>query len=249
MDDPNRFTIDELARRAGMTVRNVRAHQARGLLPAPELEGRTGFYGPEHLARLELIKELQADGFNLEAIRRLLESAGGSTSAVLRFTRSARESFDAEEPQVLDVADLVARWGSDADPRLLERSVELGLLRPLGEGRYEDLSPRLTAAAAELLALGMPPGRALSLLGELREHADGVARAYVRLFLEEIWEPFDAAGRPPERWPEIQEALERLRPLAAESLLAVFGIVMQGRVDEAIERQIVLAAGEGPAAG
>ena len=64
------MTVDELARAAGMTVRNVRAHQSRGLLQAPEVRGRTGYYGPDHLARLEFVKELQAEGFNLEAIKR-----------------------------------------------------------------------------------------------------------------------------------------------------------------------------------
>ena len=54
-----------LARRAGMTVRNVRAHTARGLLPPPHLQGRTGYYGPEHLARLDLIAQLQEQGFAL----------------------------------------------------------------------------------------------------------------------------------------------------------------------------------------
>mgnify|MGYP002684132866 CR=1 FL=1 len=48
------MTIDELARASGMTVRNIRAHQSRGLLPAPEVRARTGYYGPEHVARLQL---------------------------------------------------------------------------------------------------------------------------------------------------------------------------------------------------
>src|SRR3712207_7788409 len=117
-----------------MTVRNIRAHQSRGLLPPPEVRGRTGFYGPEHVARIELIKELQADGFNLESIRRLLESAGGSTDEVLRFTRAVAASFEDEQPEVTHVVELQERWGPDPEPRLLERAVELGLLRPLGEG-------------------------------------------------------------------------------------------------------------------
>lgn len=54
------LTIDQLAQRTGMTVRNLRAHQSRGLLPPPEVRARTGFYGVEHVARIELIKELQA---------------------------------------------------------------------------------------------------------------------------------------------------------------------------------------------
>src|SRR2546428_10531477 len=66
------LTIDELAHRTGMTVRNIRAHQSRGLLPPPEVRARTGYYGTEHVARIELIRELQGEGFNLESIRRLL---------------------------------------------------------------------------------------------------------------------------------------------------------------------------------
>ena len=71
------MTIDELAQRTGMTVRNIRAHQSRGLVPPPEVRGRTGYYGDDHVGRVELIQELQADGFNLESIRKLLDTAGG----------------------------------------------------------------------------------------------------------------------------------------------------------------------------
>src|SRR4051794_27481490 len=59
------LTIDQLAQRTGMTVRNIRAHQSRGLLPPPEVRGRTGYYGEDHITRIELIQDLQADGFNL----------------------------------------------------------------------------------------------------------------------------------------------------------------------------------------
>ena len=71
----SRLTIGELAAAAGMTVRNVRNHAARGLLPPPRLVARTGYYGAEHLERLKLIRAMQAEGFNLEAIGCLL---GGS---------------------------------------------------------------------------------------------------------------------------------------------------------------------------
>jgi DNA-binding transcriptional MerR regulator len=70
-----RLTIGELAAAAGMTVRNVRNHQARGLIGPPRLEARTGYYGAEHLERLQLIRAMQAEGFNLEAIRCLLGGA------------------------------------------------------------------------------------------------------------------------------------------------------------------------------
>jgi DNA-binding transcriptional MerR regulator len=67
-----RLTIGELAAAAGMTVRNVRNHAARGLLPPPRMVARTGYYGAEHLERLALIRAMQSEGFNLEAIACLL---------------------------------------------------------------------------------------------------------------------------------------------------------------------------------
>src|ERR671923_1650682 len=114
------MTIDELARRTGMTVRNIRAHQSRGLVPPPRVRGRTGYYGAEHVERIELIKELQADGFNLEAIRRLLESADGTTEEMLRFTRAVREPFQDEQPEILDADEMAERWGGRTDPALIQ---------------------------------------------------------------------------------------------------------------------------------
>jgi DNA-binding transcriptional MerR regulator len=240
------LTIDQLAQRTGMTVRNIRAHQSRGLLPPPDVRGRTGFYGDEHVTRIELIKELQADGFNLEAIRRLVDNAGGSSAEVLRFTREVRDAFDEEEPEIVTLEELVERWGQHADQTLLERAIKLGLLRPLGEGRYEERSPRLARAGRELADLGVPPRKAVQALERLNRHADGIARAYVDLFLEAVWKPFQEAGRPPEQWPAVEEALARLRPLAAESLQAMFGLVMTERVEQAVGREIErLGRGDG----
>jgi DNA-binding transcriptional MerR regulator len=234
------LTIDELARRTGMTARNIRAHQSRGLLPPPEVRGRTGYYGSEHLARLELIRELQAEGFNLEAIRRLIEAGNGSSADVLRFTRAVREPFEDEEPEVATLEQIARAFGPGGSPKLLDRAVKLGILRPLDEEgeRFEQRSPRLARAARELRELGISPERALDVAAELRRHGDQVAKLFVTLFLDEVWKPFEAAGRPPERWPEVAEALERMRPLAAESLLAMFQLAMSEAVERAFGREL-----------
>ncbi len=232
------LTIDELAQRTGMTVRNIRAHQSRGLLPPPEVRGRTGYYGTDHLARVELIKELQADGFHLDAIRRLVQSAGGSTTEVLRFTRAVHAAFEEEEPRIVELTELADQWGPDATVKLVEQATKLGLYRPLGDGRFEETSPRLGHAGAELARLGVPADRALSIAAKVSRHARGVSRLYVELFVDVIWEPFERDGRPAERWPEVLEALERLRPLAAESLLAFFQMNMTEEVESTLGREL-----------
>jgi DNA-binding transcriptional MerR regulator len=239
VSDATELTIDELAGRTGMTVRNVRAYQSRGLIPPPELRGRTGYYGEEHVVRLELIGDLQAEGFNLEAIKRILDRApGASVGEVLDFTRAVAAPFGDERPQVVEAGVFIDRWGDELTPEIVKRAERLGLVRELGEGRYELLSPRLQEAASELAELGVPLDSALEVTGVMRKHSEAVARAYVRLFLDHVWRPFEEAGEPVEDWPRVREALERLRPLAGEGLLAMFGLVMTEAVERALEREL-----------
>jgi DNA-binding transcriptional MerR regulator len=237
------MTIRELAERTGMTVRNIRAHQTRGLLPPPVVRGRTGYYNDEHVARIELTKEMQADGLNLEAIRRVLDSGDGSAAAIFGFTRALRAPFEDEAPEIFEAEELAAIWGGEVDPQLIRRAEELGVFRSLPGGRIEAISPRLLRAAAELAKLGIGPEGTIATAEELRKHADGVARAFVELFVREIWEPFDRAGRPERDWPRMSEALERMRPLAAGALLATFQIAMGEAIERQSERTLRLAAG------
>jgi DNA-binding transcriptional MerR regulator len=74
MSDQEFLTIDELAREAGTTVRNVRVYQDRGLLAPPERRGRIGLYGPDHLRRLRLVLRMLERGYPLAAIRELVEA-------------------------------------------------------------------------------------------------------------------------------------------------------------------------------
>src|SRR3954467_6373755 len=171
-----------------MTVRNLRAHQSRGLLPPPEVRGRTGYYGPEHVARVELIRELQGEGFNLEAIRRLLEGSAGGGGGFLLFPRARGEPFEDEQPEIVTAEELAEQFGG-TDPDLLERAIELGLLHPLGEDRFEQASPPLprgedrceeatprpAGAGPDPPSLGVPPAEALELVARIRRHADAVA--------------------------------------------------------------------------
>lgn len=243
------MTIDELARRTGMTVRNIRAHQTRGLLPPPAVRGRTGYYNDEHVARIELTREMQADGLNLEAIRRVLDSGEGSASAIFDFTRALRVPFEDEAPEIVDAEELAGVWGEEVDAKMIRRAEKLGIFRTLPDGRVEMISPRLVRAAAELAELGIGADGALLTAEKLRRHSDGVARAFVDLFVKEVWQPFDRAGRPERDWPRMSEALERMRPLAAGALLATFQIAMGEAIEKETERTLRLAARPGRRGG
>jgi DNA-binding transcriptional MerR regulator len=235
------MTIRELAERTGMTVRNIRAHQTRGLLPPPVVRGRTGYYNEEHVVRIELTREMQADGLNLEAIRRVLKSGDGSASAISDFTRLLRAPFEDEAPEIVDAAELAGIWG-EGDPERRDRAERLGIIRTLPDGRIEVISPSMLRAAVELAGLGIGPEPALSVAEKLKRHADGSARAFVQLFSTELWAPFEKAGHPEHDWQQMSDALERLRPLAAGTVLAMFKIAMGEAVEKESERTLRRAA-------
>jgi DNA-binding transcriptional MerR regulator len=245
------LTIEQLAAVSGMSVRNIRAHQARGLLAAPEVRLRVGYYGPEHVARLELIHDLQADGFNLAGIKRLLDDTDGTTERLGRFRQALTEPPNAERPQTLTAAELGRRFRVSAEqaPGVLARAQRLGILVPGGEDSYEVPSPSLLAVAEQVVARGVSLDGALAVFEEIEQQCEAVSGAFVTLFMREVWRPFQEAGMPVRRWPEIEESIALLRPLATDALLAIFGQRMSAQIETAFGRlsQRLSAPGDGPA--
>ncbi len=232
------LTIDELAQATGLTVRNVRSYQSRGLIPPPEVQGRVGYYGAEHLARLQLIREMQAQGFNLAAIAHVLERTHGSGEEVLGFTRSLMAPFETETPEIVEHADLIKRLGGVLAPKLLAKAEKLGLVISIDENCFEVPSPTLLSAGERLVALGVPVETALDTLDQLKRNTHRIAQSFVQMFLEFIWKPFDDAGRPEADWPAVRAALDQLRPLASETLLAGFAPTMTQAVEVAFGKEL-----------
>jgi DNA-binding transcriptional MerR regulator len=235
--DDTLLTIDQLAHASGVTVRNVRSYQARGLLPPPTVRARTGYYNPDHLARLELIKELQGEGVKLDTIKRLLDTTGGSTEQVLGFVRRIRELFGAQPPQIAGVGELTERFGA-GNPALLKRAERLGFLRRIDDDQYEEINPRLVGIGQELAELGIPAERSMEVAESLRRHADAIAKTFVQLFLDEIWKPFEESGRPDDQWPRLHSTMEQLRALSGDGLLAILDVAIGERLDVTFGRDI-----------
>ena len=227
------LTIEQLAQATQMTVRNIRNHQSRGVLPPPSVRARVGYYGPDHVARLRLIQEMQADGFNLEAIKRLLTGADGVAEQVLGFKRAIGVPFETESPEILTLEELAELVGPVDGPSVLETAARLEIVVPLEDGRVEVPSPLLLRAAERLVRRGVPLSALLSTLETTLEHCDAISTTFARLYRDEVWKPSEAAGRPAERWPELVESIEELRPLASEAVLSVF----HQRMSAAVERE------------
>jgi DNA-binding transcriptional MerR regulator len=141
------WRIDELAQKAGLTVDTIRYYAREGLLSAPERSGRHKLYGPDHLDRLERIKELQGQRFSLAAIRAILDA-----------DRPGIEGLFVTEGHQYTLDDLVERSG--VDPDVVDGLREVGLLpdpADLGHDAYDDADLSLLRAVAELQEIGMTP--------------------------------------------------------------------------------------------
>jgi DNA-binding transcriptional MerR regulator len=231
------FTIEQLAARAGMTVRNIRAHQTRGLVPSPTVRARTGYYGQDHLARLNLIRELQGAGFNLKAIRQLLNTVPeGAGEEVLRLERLLMAPWEEEEAEIIEATELAERFGGGA--KVAKKAEELGLIVPMGDGRYEVPSPGLLRAGESVIAMGVPVEHALATMEKVRRHMRGVATEFVRLFLRDVWRPVARAGLPQDQLPHLRETLEKLRTAAVDVVRMSFQLSIGKAVEDAFEKEL-----------
>jgi DNA-binding transcriptional MerR regulator len=234
-DGDRELTVDQLAARVGVTVRNVRAYSARGLLPPPRMVGRTGYYGRQHVARLLLVREMLAEGYSLSMIERTLASAPPRAgSATLALHRALLAPWLPPEPETMTGAELAARAGVPESPALVDRLVQLGLVERAGEGELRVLDPALLAAGLQVVALGVPPDDLIDAQATVNEHVREIAQTYVAMFLRTGWQAFlDAGAR--DQLDRARDTVARLQPAAAQALLAAFRTEMAAAVQEAVE--------------
>lgn len=232
------MTIDQLARETNLTARTIRNYQTKGLVPPPALKGRTGLYDRDHVSRLQLIKEMQTAGFNLAAIRRLLDTIPpGAGEEALRFEQTLLSPWSSESPQVISAVQLAERF-RDPPPDVVARAERLGVIKVLEDGRVELPVPSLIRAGQQVMDLGIPLQDVMDVTEILVASSNRVAAAFAELFLKNVWRPFEEAGRPAERWQEVRDALERLRPIASEALLGAFQARMKVAVEESFGAQL-----------
>jgi DNA-binding transcriptional MerR regulator len=231
------LTIDDLAQQVGMTVRNLREWRTLGLLPPAEIRGRVGYYDPSLVTRIEGIQQLQAQGFPLELIRRMLDASGELGDEVMRFAGALRAPFREGDAPVVDLAEWQRRWGS-SDPADLGRAVELGLIREREDGRLQFASGRVAQVGETLHDLGLSIQEILDATAEIRSHADSIAELFERVWLTHVWQPFIDEGMPESGLPRLQETLAQVQPLAMDAVVALFTVAMEAKIEEGIAREV-----------
>ncbi|WAF87407.1 MerR family transcriptional regulator [Metapseudomonas otitidis] len=212
------YTVDELAREAGTTVRNLRAYQDRGLLPPPERRGRVGIYNGGHLSRLLLIGQLLERGYSIASIRELLEAweQGRDLAHVLGLDAAIAGAWGQPEPTRLGFDELIALFGEALTDDTLDRARELGLVEFAGD-HLRVLNPRIFNAGVQLHRSGIPLAVLLEQFALIRQQVAPVADGIVGMIVAHLVNPLLSSSLP--HVSEL-EALNRqllaLRPLVEE---------------------------------
>ena len=224
------YRIDEIAREAGTTVRNVRAYQDRGLIAPPRREGRVGLYSDEHLSRLRIIGQLLDRGYSLANIGELLDTLrrGHDIGDLLGLGAALTSPWSDEEPTYVSAEELYKLFGGQ-DVETLAQAVKLGLLEPDGD-RFRVPSPRLLHAGAELYAAGIPLNAIMKTARQLSRDVDRIAARFVEMTATHLFDPYGDQLPPPEDVPRLAEIVERLRPLAQMSVDAELARAMERHV-------------------
>lgn len=222
------YTIDELAREANTTVRNVRAYQDRGIIPPPERRGRAGVYKAEHLSRLRIIGQLLARGYTLSSIGELIDALeqGQNLAEVIGIESAVSSPWTDEQPVRYTLPDLVKLFDGSFDPRTLAQVVDLEILQQEG-GKFRAPSPKMIHAAAELVRIGIPLTEMLNVVSLLRANVERAAEAMVQLIDRHLLDKYGDGLPPPEESAEIGDLIWRLRPLVEMAVHAEVSRAMQ----------------------
>ncbi|QDQ94357.1 MerR family transcriptional regulator [Rhodococcus sp. WB9] len=231
------YRIDDLAREARVSVRNVRVYQDRGLLPPPRKQGRTGWYNDSHLARLNLIGRMLDRGYTFATISELLTAAhyGLQVKDVLETDDPGSRWKKRRRAARLTIAELKRMFGAQTTEANIARGTELGVLVPAGED-YSVNNPRLVEAAQVLVDAGIPLEDVLEQTAAVRRDLSDVAARFVAV----VADRYLAEGEPLEldeaKVSDIARLVDQMRPLAHEAVQSLFEEAMEEEISRALER-------------
>jgi DNA-binding transcriptional MerR regulator len=231
--------VEELARRADVSVDTIRFYQKRRLLPPPVRTGRIAWYGAEHEERLHRIRDLQRQGFSLAVIRRLLDGDLDPADAPLAAAvAGAAADADAGPDSLLTLDELAERSGVPAP--LLEAVVREGILVPQrrdGVARFTTADAEIVGNGIRLLEAGLPLPELLALARRHDDATRAIAEEAVALFDAHVRQPLRAAALPDdERADRLVAAFRTLLPTVTSLVAHHFRRVLLEVAQEHLER-------------
>lgn len=235
------YRIDDLARAAGTTTRNVRGYQDRGLIPRPVRRGRIAIYGDEHLTKLRVINDLLARGFTMTHIGDFFKrvQTGGDIAESLGLREVVSAPWSQTATATVSADELYERLNT-SDPKLLDELRGFGLIEPVGSdvppAQYEIKDVETIDAYQRLLKIGVPLPYLLGMQAQLDEDMSRAATTLVTAGRRAITEGrFD--GWIPEEGAESDWASKFLAELRSTGRVAAHNTLYRA-LDRELARQL-----------
>lgn len=230
------YRIDDLARLAGTTTRNIRVYRDRGLLPPPLRVGRIALFNDTHLTRLRLITSMLDRGYNIAHVREMLSAweEGKNLGDVLGLETAIVGTWTTEKSETMPLAE--ARRRID-DPPAFERLVGLGVIRVDGP-RATINRPKLIDAFNEIRSYGVSMAKMIDLHEQIVPLIDQISEMLVRAGAEHVAHRL----KPGEALPadteiaELITMLVRFRTQAVASVTATLASSIESTIESLVSK-------------
>ncbi|MGH3785787.1 MAG: MerR family transcriptional regulator [Pseudonocardiaceae bacterium] len=236
------LTIAELAAQIGISVRTIRFYAGMGLIPPPRVRGRLGLYGERHVARLELVREMQELGFTLAAIEGYLARIPLDRSPEdLALHRALLVPWLPEQPETVSRNELEARAGRALDDEALAQLETLGVVRRDAGHRetWTLTSSDMLGYGLSLLDAEMDFDVQLASQQIIERHTSALATELVALFHNTVLREYRERGRPPELRARLLALMQRLKPVTMDGVVTNFQLA----INRAIRQSARLKSG------
>ena len=214
------YRIDDLARLAGTTTRNVRVYRDRGLLHPPLRVGRIALYNDTHLTRLRLVTSMLGRGYTIAHVQEMLGAweQGKDLGDVLGLESALIGTWASEKPETMSAAAARELIGDDAGFARLEQA---GLIRAAEEpDSVIIVRPKLLEAFNDVRGYGIAIGTLVDVHDAVLPHIDAISNILVQAGLTRVQEII----KPGESLPDDTEIAELITMLVRFRTQAVTAV-------------------------
>ncbi|OBK72761.1 MerR family transcriptional regulator [Mycobacterium sp. 1274761.0] len=228
------YRIEELARMAGTTTRNIRVYRDRGLLHPPLRVGRIALFNDTHLTRLRLITSLLDRGYNISHVHEMLSAweQGKNVGDMLGLESAIAGSWATEKPERMSIADAKRLVDDDAG---FERMVGVGVIR-LEDGEAVVVRPKLIEAFNDIRQYGVATDKLIDLHEQIAPIIDQISGILVQAGIEEVLgriKPGEALP-PDTEIAELLTMLVRFRTQAVSAVSSTLAFSIESTIESAV---------------
>lgn len=239
IDASGEYRIEELARLAGTTTRNIRVYRDRGLLHPPLRVGRIALFNDTHLTRLRLITSMLERGYNIAHVHEMLSAweQGKDLGDMLGLESAIAGSWATERPERMTEAQARRLVDDDA---AFARMLGNGVLKrdPEDADHVTVVRPKLIEIFNEIREYGVATEKLVDLHEQIAPLVDQISGLLVQAGVEHVVDRLKpGTALPPDtELAELITMLVRFRTQAVSAVSATLSFSIEATIESAVSQ-------------